>query len=106
MSRQRNALTEAGCEKILRINPAASRPHARGRSLRQLTKAVQMLQDKGIELRSLHESIDTATGKLLFHLVAAFAQFERGNMIENTKVGLEAARARGKKGGRKPATDA
>ena len=67
-----------------------------------------MLQVKGIELRSLHESIDTntATGKLLFHIVAAFAQFERDNMIENTKVGLEAARARGKKGGRKPAMDA
>ena len=79
-----------------------------GRSLKQLIEAVQMLQDKGIELRSLHESIDTntATGKLLFHIVAAFAQFERDNMIENTKAGLEAARARGKKGGRKPAMDA
>ena len=67
-----------------------------------------MLQGKDIELRSLHESIDTntATGKLLFHIVAAFAQFERGNMIENTKAGLEAARTRGKKGGRKPAMDA
>ena len=95
-------------KRFLRINPAASRPHARGRSLRQLTKAVQMLQGKDIELRSLHESIDTntATGKLLFHIVAAFAQFERGNMIENTKAGLEAARTRGKKGGRKPAMDA
>ena len=79
-----------------------------GRSLKQLIEAVQMLQGNGIELRSLHESIDTntATGKLLFHIVAAFAQFERDNMIENTKAGLDAARARGKKGGRKPAMDA
>jgi DNA invertase Pin-like site-specific DNA recombinase len=75
-----------------------------GRSIKQLIETVQTMQDKGIELQSLNENIDTrtATGKLLFHIVAAFAQFERDNMIENTKAGLEAARARGKKGGRKP----
>ena len=58
------------------------------------------MQDKGIELKSLNENIDTrtATGKLLFHIVAAFAQFERDNMIENTKAGLEAVRTRGKSG--------
>ena len=128
---QRDALAKAGCEKIFEDKASgvkAARPGLTeavafmrpgdtlviwklsrlGRSLRQLIEAVQMLQDKGIELRSLHESIDTntATGKLLFHIVAAFAQFERDNMIENTKAGLEAARARGKKGGRKPAMDA
>ena len=128
---QRDALHGAGCEKIFEDKASgvkAMRPGLTeavafmrpgdtlviwklsrlGRSLRQLIEAVQMLQDKGIELRSLHESIDTntATGKLLFHIVAAFAQFERDNMIENTKAGLEAARARGKKGGRKPAMDA
>ena len=75
-----------------------------GRSMKQLIETVQEMQDKSIELKSLSESIDTRTptGKLLFHIVAAFAQFERDNMIENTKAGLEAARARGKKGGRKP----
>ena len=128
---QRDALAKAGCEKIFEDKASgvkAARPGLTeavafmrpgdtlviwklsrlGRSLKQLIEAVQMLQDKGIELRSLHESIDTntATGKLLFHIVAAFAQFERDNMIENTKAGLEAARARGKKGGRKPAMDA
>jgi len=128
---QRDALLGAGCEKIFEdkasgvkaMRPGLSEAVAfmrsgdtlviwklsrLGRSLKQLIEAVQMLQDKGIELRSLHESIDTntATGKLLFHIVAAFAQFERDNMIENTKAGLEAARARGKKGGRKPAMDA
>ena len=73
-----------------------------GRSLKQLIETVQLLQEKGIELKSLNESIDTATaaGKLLFHIVAAFAQFERDTMIENTKAGLDAARARGKHGGR------
>src|SRR5258708_38856182 len=73
-----------------------------GRSLMQLIATVQILQEKGIELKSLNESIDTgtATGKLPFHIVAAFAQFERDNIIENTKAGLEAARARGKNGGR------
>ena len=78
-----------------------------GRSMKQLIETVQAMQDKGIELQSLNESIDTRppTGKLLFHIVAAFAQFERDNMIENTKAGLEAARARGKTGGRKPAMD-
>jgi len=78
-----------------------------GRSMKQLIETVQTMQDKGIELKSLNESIDTRTptGKLLFHIVAAFAQFERDNMIENTKAGLEAARARGKKGGRKPVMD-
>ena len=56
-----------------------------GRSLKQLIETVQVLQDSGIELKSLNESIDTASaaGKLLFHIVAAFAQFERDNMIEN-----------------------
>lgn len=79
-----------------------------GRSTKQLIETVQLLQEKGVELKSLNESIDTTTaaGKLLFHIVAAFAQFERDNMIENTKAGLDAARARGKVGGRPPKLDA
>ncbi len=79
-----------------------------GRTLKQLIETVQLLEEKGIQLRSLHESIDTttATGKLLFHMIAAFAQFERDNMIENTRAGLQAARARGRKGGRPRKLDA
>lgn len=78
-----------------------------GRSLKQLIQTVQLLEQGGMELRSLHESIDTrsATGKLLFHILAAFAQFERDTMIENTTAGLAAARARGRKGGRRPLMD-
>ena len=73
-----------------------------GRSLKQLIEAVQLLEQKGVELRSLHESLDTGTavGKLLFHVIAAFAQFERDNMVENTKAGLAAAKMRGRVGGR------
>ena len=78
-----------------------------GRSMKQLIDTVQRLSDKGIELKSLHENIDTtsATGKLLFHIIAAFAQFERDNMIENTRAGLAAARSRGRIGGRRPKVD-
>jgi DNA invertase Pin-like site-specific DNA recombinase len=78
-----------------------------GRSLKQLIETMQRLAEKGIELKSLNESLDTTTaaGKLLFHIIAAFAQFERDNMIENTKAGLDAARARGKKGGRRRVMD-
>ena len=124
---QRDALKEAQCERVFEDKASgakAARPGLTealafmrpgdtlviwklsrlGRSLKQLIETVQTMQDKGIELKSLNESIDTRTptGKLLFHIVAAFAQFERDNTIENTKAGLEAARARGKKGGRKP----
>jgi DNA invertase Pin-like site-specific DNA recombinase len=79
-----------------------------GRNLKQLIETVQLLQERHVELRSLTESIDTAsaTGKLLFHIIAAFAQFERDNMIENTTAGLMAARARGRTGGRPRKLDA
>jgi DNA invertase Pin-like site-specific DNA recombinase len=78
-----------------------------GRSLKELIETVGMLGERGIELRSLKESIDTSTpaGKLMFHLVAAMAEFERDLISERTLAGLEAARARGRKGGRKKATE-
>jgi len=73
-----------------------------GRSLKQLIETVTMLGSRGIELRSLKESIDTTTptGKLMFHIVAAMAEFERDVISERTQAGLEAARARGRRGGR------
>jgi len=78
-----------------------------GRSLKQLIEAVQLLEQKEVELRSLHESLDTATavGKLLFHIVAAFAQFERDTIVENTLAGLASAKARGRVGGRRRRMD-
>ena len=68
-----------------------------GRSLRQLIETVTMLAERGIELRSLKENIDTTTptGKLLFHIIGAMAEFERDVISERTQAGLEAARARG-----------
>jgi len=72
------------------------------RSMRQLIETVEDLQVRGIELRSLTESIDTASagGRLIFHLFGALAEFERAVIRERTSAGLRAARERGKKGGR------
>ena len=64
-----------------------------GRSLKQLIETVTMLGEKGIELRSLKENIDTTTptGKLMFHIIGAMAEFERDVIRERTQAGLEAA---------------
>ncbi len=69
-----------------------------GRSLKQLIETVTMLGERGIELRSLKENIDTttSTGKLMFHIIGAMAEFERDVISERTQAGLDAARARGR----------
>lgn len=77
-----------------------------GRSLRHLINIVENLTSKGVGLRILTgkgASIDTATasGKLMFGIFATFAEFERELIRERTIAGLESARARGKKGGRR-----
>jgi DNA invertase Pin-like site-specific DNA recombinase len=68
---------------------------------------VGQLQERKVGFRSLQESIDTTTsgGKLVFHVFAALAEFERDLIRERTRAGLDAARARGKKGGRSPKLD-
>ncbi|MCE7938522.1 MAG: recombinase family protein [Chloroflexi bacterium CFX6] len=73
-----------------------------GRTLRHLIETVSDLEAKGIGFRSLQESIDTTTssGKLIFHVFSALAEFERNLTRERTQAGLAAARARGRKGGR------
>jgi len=73
-----------------------------GRSLRHLVDTVTGLADRGIGFRSLQEAIDTTTpgGKLVFHVFAALADFERDLIRERTAAGLAAARARGRHGGR------
>lgn len=78
-----------------------------GRSLKDLIETVQALEQRGIELRSLKENIDTSTptGKLMFHLMAALAEFERDVIRERTLAGLDAARARGRTGGRRKAIE-
>ncbi|GHO63484.1 resolvase [Ktedonobacter sp. SOSP1-52] len=73
-----------------------------GRSLKELIETVNTLSGRGVELKSLKENIDTSTptGKLMFHIIGALAEFERDIISERTQAGLEAARARGRKGGR------
>src|SRR4051794_28829513 len=122
---QRDALEKANCEQIFtdRISGTKeSRPgltealsHLRpgdtlvvwrldrlGRSLRHLIDTVTDLQARGIGFQSLSESINTTTsgGKLVFHIFGALAEFEREIIRERTTARLQAARARGRNGGR------
>ena len=122
---QRDALRAAGCEKVLedRLSGAkAARPGltmlleiARagdsivvwrldrlGRSLHDLIVLAKRFEEAGIGLMSLQEKIDTSSsgGRLIFHMFGALAEFERHVIRERTQAGLNAARARGRKGGR------
>jgi DNA invertase Pin-like site-specific DNA recombinase len=122
---QTDALTRAGCEKFFTDTMSgakAERPglqaamhHLRtgdtlvvwrldrlGRTLKHLIATVTDLNEQGIGFMSLQEHIDTTTsgGKLIFHIFGALAEFEREVIRERTLAGLQAARARGKVGGR------
>ena len=124
---QRDALTKAGCEQMFTDEMSgakAERPGLTqalafirpgdtlvvwrldrlGRSLTDLIARMAELRQRAIGFKSLHESIDTSSpaGKLQFHIFSALAEFERDLIRERTMAGLRAARARGRKGGRKP----
>ena len=124
---QRDALVAAGCERVFedRLSGArADRPGlARvlaylrsgdvlvvwkldrlGRSVSHLIETVRDLEKHGIDMHSLTEQIDTTTsgGRLIFHVFGALAEFERDLIRERTQAGLNAAKARGRRGGRKP----
>jgi DNA invertase Pin-like site-specific DNA recombinase len=73
-----------------------------GRSLRHLIDTIMELEAQGIGFKSLQEQIDTTSsgGKLIFHIFGSLAEFEREVIKERTQAGLEAARARGRVGGR------
>lgn len=73
-----------------------------GRSLQELISLVNAIHGKGAGFKSLQENMDTTTsgGKLVFHFFGALAEFERDVIRERTRAGLQAARARGRKGGR------
>ncbi len=73
-----------------------------GRSSKDLLNLVDAFEKENVQVVSLKESIDTktATGKLLLTVLSAICQFERDLTVQRTKEGLEAARARGRKGGR------
>lgn len=78
-----------------------------GRSLKDLIETVNELADRGIGFKSITEAIDTTTssGRLIFHIFGALAEFERGIIRERTMAGLNTARARGRYGGRPKAMD-
>lgn len=122
---QYDALKNAGCEKIFDDQITGSKMQRPGleaalefaregdvvvvwrldrlsRSLKDLIEMVALLDSKKIGLKSLHESIDTSSssGKLIFHIFGALAEFERNLIRERTHAGLQAARARGRNGGR------
>src|SRR3954447_8032608 len=125
---QRDALTKAGCSKIFTDTASGAKSEREGlteaityvragdtlvvwkldrlgRSLKDLIERITQLNDRKIGFRSITENIDTTTsgGKLIFHIFGALAEFERDIIRERTNAGLEAARSRGKKGGRPPA---
>jgi DNA invertase Pin-like site-specific DNA recombinase len=78
-----------------------------GRSLPHLLATVNELKARGVGFMSLTERMDTTTpqGEFLFHIFGALAQFERALTIERVQAGLEAARRRGRRGGRPVAID-
>lgn len=122
---QVDALTAAGCERILTDKASGKldrRPQLDllretvlsgdtvivwrldrlGRSMPHLLEVVGELGARGVAFRSLTEAIETTTagGRLLFHVMGALAEFEHQLIVERTRAGLEAARARGRAGGR------
>lgn len=72
------------------------------RSLTQIISTVKDLEEHKISLKVITQNIDTSTpeGRLFFHMNAAFDQFQREIIVENTKVGLKSARKNGRIGGR------
>lgn len=122
---QIDALRAAGCEKLFVEKASGAKPDRPelmaainfvregdtlvvwkldrlARSLKQLIETVELLESRTIGMRSLTEAIDTTTsgGRLIFHIFGALAEFERSIIRERTRAGLDAARARGRKGGR------
>jgi len=74
------------------------------RSLKHLLALSDELRERGIGLKVLKQDIDTTTptGRLVFNILGAIDEFQRELIVEGTREGLEAARARGRNGGRKP----
>jgi DNA invertase Pin-like site-specific DNA recombinase len=121
---QLDALKNAKCDKIYKekISAAKERPELEkmigflekgdtvvvwkldrlGRSLRHLIDLVKSFEEKKVKFVSLQDNINTQTaqGRFIFNLFASLAEFERDIIRERTHAGLNAARARGRKGGR------
>jgi len=122
---QLDALQEAGCERIFEETASGAKRDRRelkavldfmragdnlvvwkldrlARSTRQLLETVEALELRGIGLKILTQNIDTtnAGGRLIFTVFSAIAEFEREIIRERTRAGLDAARSRGRTGGR------
>ncbi len=122
---QRDALEKIGCAKIFTDTTSGAKAERKGleealdyvrtgdslvvwkldrlgRSLKHLIETITNLNNRNIGFKSLTENIDTTTsgGKLIFHIFGALAEFERDIIRERTNAGLQAARVRGRKGGR------
>jgi DNA invertase Pin-like site-specific DNA recombinase len=78
-----------------------------GRSLRHLLSTIEDLGIRGVGFESIHDKVDTtsATGRLVLHILAALSQFERELTKERIAAGLQAAKARGRKLGRRTVID-
>ena len=123
---QTDSLENAGCERIFSDKTSGARADRPGlaealsfvragdslvvwkldrlgRSLKHLVDLVGELKERGIEFRSLTDGIDTSTpaGRFFFHVMAALSEMERDLIAERTRAGLEAARKRGRVGGRR-----
>ena len=124
---QRDALGRAGCDRIYDDTGSGSVRHRPeldacldylragdtlvvwrldrlGRSVRHLIETIGDLEQRNVGVRSLTEGLDTTTaaGRLTLHIFAALAEFERALVLERTRAGLEAARARGRLGAARP----
>lgn len=124
---QKDALTEEGCTKIITDEVSGTKSERKGlskiklmlregdtlvvwkldrlgRSLKDLITWIGYLEEQGVGFKSITENIDTTTptGKLVFHIMGAMAEFERDIIRERTLAGLASARMRGRVGGRKP----
>jgi len=99
---QEDALGAAGCSRIWSDTASEWRLDRLGRSLPHLIETIRDLEARGVEFKSVQESIDTTTpgGRLVFHVFSALAQFELELVRERTMAGLAAARERGHWGGR------
>src|SRR5437763_13738202 len=122
---QKDALEKIGCSKIFTDTASGAKAERKGleealeyvregdtlvvwrldrvgRSLKHLIETITNLNNRKIGFKSITENIDTTTsgGKLVFHIVGGLAEFERDIIRERTNAGLQAARARGRLGGR------
>jgi len=127
LSLQIDSLTQAGCERIFQDKISGAKDDRPGlnqaiemlregdtlvvwkldrlaRSLKSLITLIGELEDRGVDFKSVTDSIDTSTpaGRFFFHVMSALTEMEKSLIVERTRAGLEAAKKQGRVGGRKP----